>query len=89
MASKMGRPVSNKHKVPQVTWRRWSNEARRIFNYVMHAMRPSCQWIFMHPKAALLAKAEWQTVRWNAAWMAAEGVDRRPHTTEIRTVVRG
>lgn len=67
----MGRPVTNKHKVPKKQWDRWSNTARRTFNVLYASMRPNKQWAFMHPKAPLLSKAHWHVLRWNAAWEAA------------------
>lgn len=72
---RMGRPVTNKHKVPKGQWRDWSNTARRVFNVTYESMRPSMQWAFMHPEAPLMPKQHWETVRWNAAWQAADAAD--------------
>lgn len=70
----IGRPVSNRYKVPAKQWEKWSNTARRVFNGTYFAMRPSMQFAFLHPKAAPISREHWDTVRWNAAWMAAETV---------------
>lgn len=67
----MGRPVHNKHKVPMKQWRKWTNLAKKVFNDMMESMRPSMQHAFLHPQASAMAKAHWQTTRWNAAWTAA------------------
>lgn len=82
-AQNMGRPVSNRHKVPANQWKRWSNTARRVFNRLYDEMRPSYQRIFTHPKMLLLPREQWQTIRWNAAWMAASAVDN-----QLKPVVR-
>jgi len=70
----LGQPVKNKHKVPKKQWDKWSNLARRVFNDMMYSMRPSMQFAFHHPSTLPLAKEQWQTTRWNAAWSAAEAV---------------
>lgn len=71
MANNMGRPVLNKHKVPQKQWDEWSNHARKTFNTMYHSMRPSMQFAFAHPQATPLPKKYWDTTRWNVAWEAA------------------
>jgi hypothetical protein len=70
----LGQPVKNKHKVPKKQWNKWSNFARRVFNDMMYSMRPKLQFAFLHPGAMPMAQEHWQTVRWNAAWSAAEAV---------------
>lgn len=74
----MGRPVLNKHKVPQKQWNKWSNLAKKVFNNMMASMRPSMQFAFHHPSAPLLSKEHWATVRWNAAWAAACAANGEP-----------
>lgn len=71
----MGRPVANKHKVPQKMWRKWSNHARRVFNTMMSDLRPSMQWAFLHNKTTAVPKEQWQVTRWNASVMAAFAAD--------------
>ncbi len=75
----MGRPVTNKHKVPKKQWDKWSNHARKVFNQMFHKMRPTNQFAFMHPDAPPLLKEHWRTVRWNVAWEAACAVDGMSH----------
>lgn len=72
---KLGQPVKNKFGVPKRQWDKWHNLARRVFNNVYTSMRPSMQWSFLHPDAALMSKAHWQTTRWNAAWTAARAAN--------------
>jgi hypothetical protein len=78
--SNMGRKVSNKHKVPRKQWDKWSNDARRMFNAMFHAMRPSMQFVYVHPDATPATRAHWNTTRWNAAWFAADIINRRSKT---------
>lgn len=78
----MGRPVSNKHKVPKKMWNKWSNHAKRVFNTVMENMRPSLQWQFLHPKTTPVPKEQWNTTRWNAACAAAFAADGLGKLTE-------
>lgn len=81
--SNMGRPVSNKHKVPVRQWRKWSNHARRVFNAMYYAMRPTRQFVFIHPKATPVTREQWQTTRWNAAWEAACAADGTSHAVKV------
>ena len=80
---KLGRPVVNKHKVPKKQWDQWSNEAKRVFNAMYYAMRPSVQFAFLHPDAAPASKKHWETTRWNAAWEAACAVDKTSHVANM------
>lgn len=80
---KMGRPVSNKHKVQKRRWDSWTNMAKRIFNRTFETLR-NRQSIYMHPKAAAIPKEHWKTVAWNAAWTAADasmGIDSSRNRT--------
>lgn len=63
--------VLNPYKVPLKQWRRWNVEARMIFNYT-HALMMGAQEMFVHPKAPMIKKDHWQTIAWNAAWIAAD-----------------
>lgn len=72
----LGQPVKNKHRVPQVQWRKWSNLARRIFNDVYYSMRPSMQAQLIHPDAVVVSKEHWKTLQWNAAWLAADALKK-------------
>ena len=70
--SHMGRPITNRYKVPAKIWTGWSNTERRVFNKTFEAMRPSCQLLFTHPEAMPIPRKHWATLRWNAAFTAAE-----------------
>lgn len=72
---RIGRPVANKHKVPKKVWARWSRQAQRTFNAMMYSLRPRMQAVVQHPDAPLLSRDHWGTIRWNAAWLAADAVD--------------
>jgi hypothetical protein len=76
MPNNIGRPVSNKNKVPAKVWRQWSNQARRVFNRVYDEMRPSRQSLFQHSRVIPLPVKYWNTTRWNAAFIAAVAVDK-------------
>ena len=84
MASNMGRPVTNKHKVPKKQWDSWSNEAKRVFNEMYYSMRPRMQFAFLHPDAFAAPRSHWETTRWNAAWEAAQIVDGRRSVSRVR-----
>ena len=68
--SKTGRPVANRYGMTAVMWRKWSNPARAMFNKMYHALR--YQWAIVHPEALTLPREHWKTIRWNAAFMAAD-----------------
>lgn len=71
----MGRPVGNKHKVGRGTWDRWSNAAKRTFNYTYEGMRNQAD--MTDPGTPLMSRSQWTAVRWNAALIAAAAVDGR------------
>lgn len=75
MSETRGRPVANRYKVPVRTWRRWSKAAQKVFNILYESMRPGMQWVYMHPDAPLMDAKHWATVRWNAAWEAANAIN--------------
>jgi hypothetical protein len=60
----------NLYKVPKSQWKKWSPQARRVFNTVYDSMVLN-QWLFKHPKAPDLDNLHWKTTAWNAAWIAA------------------
>lgn len=66
---------NNVFHVPSKQWGKWSPVARQVFNEVYSSMRNN-QYFFMHPKATLISRAQWETPSWNAAWTAADAVDR-------------
>lgn len=78
----LGRKVGNKNKVQKSQWKKWSNHAQRIFNDVYHAMRPSMQTTLTHPMAPVLTRDYWHTLRWNAAWLAADAANKKGGAAE-------
>jgi hypothetical protein len=83
----MGRPVTNKYKVPKRQWEAWSNAARRMFNRMYYTLRPSMQYAFIHLGAAPIPRQHWETTRWNVAWEAAQAVDAHRPARRIIPVV--
>jgi len=65
--------IPNTHEVPLKTWRRLSDVARYVFNDTYMLMRDN-QKLFLHPHTPSMPKAQWITIAWNAAWIAANGV---------------
>ncbi len=61
--------------VPKKQWQKWSPAARAVFNAVFRAT--SDQSLIKHPKAPFLSAAQWMTIRWNMAWLAADASDGR------------
>ena len=62
--------TENIHKVQSRTWRKWNNQARFIFNTVYGQME--YQDVVIHPKSFPVNEEYWKTIRWNAAWLAAD-----------------
>lgn len=65
--------IRNRFRVPAKQWGRWSRAARSTFNDT-YATLGSQAVINSAPRAPQLPKTEWQVVRWNAAWVAADAV---------------
>jgi hypothetical protein len=82
----LGRKVKNRFKVPVKMWNRWSNHARRVFNQVHLELRPSMQTMVMHPQAPVLHLEHWKTIRWNAAWLAANAANGDHRYTRVINV---
>jgi hypothetical protein len=74
--------MTNKYKVQKKKWRRWSEQAKGVFNSVYSAMITGQQYM-THPKTARVPRWQWRTTAWNAAWIAADAVDSLPPYTEI------
>lgn len=55
--------------VPKKVWKFWSEVARAQFNAVFSNM--AIQSRFLHPEMTLQNPEHWDTVRWNAAFVAA------------------
>jgi hypothetical protein len=66
----------NRHRVATRKWRRWSKQARAVFNELYGAMTASA-WAFQSPKVTTLKIPArlWRVTAWNAAWIAADAVD--------------
>jgi hypothetical protein len=79
--------VSNDYRVPKKTWKRWSKKARRVFNEV-YDFAYSNQSLMTHPKQPVMEPYHWKTVAWNAAWVAADAVDKTMPTVVVTPVVR-
>ena len=65
---------SNDYKVPQKQWRKWNESQRWIFNIMYSSMTDDPK-LFQHPKSDIPYKY-WETVAWNAAWNAAELIQK-------------
>lgn len=65
---------ANLYHVPGKKWRKWSANARGVFNLVYSTMR-SNQRLFAHPKAVAVSREHWGTTAWNAAWIAANAAN--------------
>lgn len=65
--------VRNRYKVSQRTWRKWSDQARNVFNTLYGTMikNPSN---YQHSKAVAVPKEHWEVTAWNAAWIAAHSI---------------
>ena len=75
--------MTNTYKVPLKQWRKWSEQARRVFNLVYNQLE-SYPDSFKHPKAASIPEQHWATVAWNSAWVAADAVDE-VNSVEVRS----
>ena len=64
---------ANIHRVPPKQWRRWSYQARWMFNNVMAHMADQSR--LTHPDYEDAPGDYWDTIRWNAAWISACLVD--------------
>lgn len=73
----MSKIEKNRYGVSKGQWNRWSEHARDVFNKLYWVMRR--QKAFDHPDTELLPQDQWDTVRWNAAWMAAEFAQKHAH----------
>lgn len=60
-------------------WNKWSGQSQSMFRD-MYEFIDANQTIFSHPKMIEMPKEYWNTIAWNAAYMAAEFV--RLHAKE-------
>lgn len=65
-----GAKTQNIHNVQLRQWRKWNQQSRFIFNYVYGQLQD--QRVIKHPDTKDLPEDHWQTIRWNAAWLAAD-----------------
>ena len=85
----LGRKVGNKHKVPKKQWNKWTNHACRVFNDVYQSFRHSMQPVLVHPGATIMPREHWGTLRWNAAWLAAEAAHGKGYLSGVVENRRG
>jgi hypothetical protein len=71
---KIAADQNNRHRVAKSQWRKWSGQARDLFNSMYETMKKN-QSLFHHPDQEHLPKKHWETVCWNAAWIAADTFD--------------
>lgn len=57
-------------------WKKWTPDARETFNELYVAMGLQKQ-VNGHPKAAQIDPTAWDTIRHNAAWLAASDLSHR------------
>ena len=69
-----GNMIKNVNRVPKKQWSKWSKEAKAIFNR-SYLFFINNQGLMKHPRAPKLSPNQWQTVSWNAAWIAADACD--------------
>ncbi len=60
--------IYNRNKCKPAIWRKFSDNQRRVYNYVYET---AAQSIIAHPKAPKHSQMEWATVKHNAACIAA------------------
>lgn len=68
--------TDNIYKVPKNAWKTWNEDGREVFNH-LYSMILENQKLFTHPKLNSIPQSYWTTTAWNAAWMAAEEVNKR------------
>ena len=65
--------VENIHRVPKKAWKKWDLAQRALFNHMYLVM--DNQTCLKHPDAPTVPASQWKTIRWNAAWLAADSLD--------------
>lgn len=63
--------MTNRYRVPKRQWRKWDEQARNVFNTLYGTMIADQDIYNAHPATVKLARAQWKTVAWNAAFIAA------------------
>ena len=64
--------VGNVNEVPKKAWNKWSLAQRAVFNHMYLVM--DNQMCLRHPKSPMVPDEQWKTIRWNAAWLAADSL---------------
>ncbi len=67
--------VKNIYNVDEDRWASWSKKSRKMFNHLYDTMAGN-QDLYSHPKAAQQIDEYWDTTAWNAAWTAADCINR-------------
>lgn len=67
---KKQRKVPNRFRVGKEMWNEWSETEKELFNDYYDWMKSFDQRQMTHPKAQPMPKKHWETLSWNAAWMA-------------------
>ena len=67
-----GVETENVNGVPKKAWKKWSLVQRAVFNNMYLAM--DNQMCLRHPKSPMVPDEQWKTIRWNAAWLAADSL---------------
>lgn len=62
--------TENIYKVPKKQWSKWNDSGKEMFNSLLEKIM-NLHGNFLHPKTPEMPHEEWQTVAWNAAWLAA------------------
>lgn len=65
----------NIYNVSKKKWRNWPDICQRVFNETFYAIREN-QLIMIHPGAEEQNQRHWDTVAWNAAWLAADACQK-------------
>lgn len=67
--------MKNINKLPKKAWDQWSEQARQEFNDVYDFIC-SNQDLIIHPKMMKMRQDHWKTIAWNAAWVAADSMNK-------------
>lgn len=77
--------TENKHKVAKTQWRKWSGSQRAMFNSLYEDIMQMGTGLFVHPDTVerKISDAEFSTIAWNAAFLAACHTDNVGNVTEV------
>lgn len=65
----------NKYQVGARKWRNWPDLCQRVFNQTYESINLN-QLIIIHPGGEEDTPEHWDTVAWNAAWLAADACQK-------------